>query len=273
MAAAWPAGRRPAGPQGPARRAKPSTAARRRLSESSRKPAVVTTRSPAASPSSTAVLPCSDQPALTSRGSKRPPPRSTKTYCWSPVSTRASDGITTASAAPSSSVTSPYMPGRSSSEGFASSMRACSVRLPALRAGVDELDPAGEAPPGVGPAPRRWPAGRPGRGGARPRRSSTSTQTVERSASWKSSVPAWHVEPAHRALAGHVAAHRGPQRHRLERLAGGGQGVDVLGRPGRAAPASAATPRSRSPPTGGCWVPPGSAGPTSAGRSGRPAGR
>ncbi len=57
----------------------PSTAARSRLSESSRKLARVTTRSPSASPSRMATLPPPLAPVLTARGSKRPAPRSTKT--------------------------------------------------------------------------------------------------------------------------------------------------------------------------------------------------
>jgi hypothetical protein len=96
---------------------------------------VVTQRSPSASPSSTATRPPPDHPARTRRGSKRPAPFDTNTYWISPVSTRASAGTTIAFWSPRSSVTSPYMPGRSFIPAFLNSIRAWSVRLPAARAG------------------------------------------------------------------------------------------------------------------------------------------
>ena len=92
---------------------------------------LVTTRSPGLSPSSTCTSPLSpSMPVLTSRGSKRPPPRWTKASWRSPVSMMASRGarIVLSRARPEKS-TAAYMPGLRSRPGFRIRMRAVAVRV------------------------------------------------------------------------------------------------------------------------------------------------
>ena len=71
---------------------KPFSAACRLLSASMRKLPLTTTLSPSATPLTTSTKPSPRRPALISRGSKRPSPRSSKTTCRLPLSMTALEG-------------------------------------------------------------------------------------------------------------------------------------------------------------------------------------
>ncbi len=100
------------------------------LSESTRKLALVTTRSPAATPSSTSTASSKRPPRRTSRGTRRPSPPSANTTWRRPESSTAVLGTTRRSPSGTRSSTVPYISGRRSWSGeFGSSKRTFAVRV------------------------------------------------------------------------------------------------------------------------------------------------
>ena len=100
------------------------------LSESTRKLALVTTRSPAARPSSTSTSSAKRLPSFTSRGTSCPSPCATNTTCRRPESSTALAGTVRRSPAGTWSSTLPYISGRSCClPAFASSKRTFAVRV------------------------------------------------------------------------------------------------------------------------------------------------
>src|SRR3954469_6381815 len=171
-----------------------ASAAFRRDSESTRKLARTTTRSPGCTPERTSTVSLSASPASTSRGSKRPSARETKTTLRSPESRIESAGTRRPSCGRVWKTTSPNISGRNSPRGFVKARRTLAVRVFASITGSMKL--TFPVKTRLRTASMVKETGVPTRTRGRSLScASARTQTCERSVIWKGVSPATTREP------------------------------------------------------------------------------